>query len=350
MEREIVIGIIGAGRIGMTHAKSITYEIPGVRIKSVADPYITLEAAAQLTAMGVAVITDDYTELISDPEIEAVFICSSTPTHSPLSQEASRAGKHVFCEKPVDLDIAKIRQTLQVVQESGVKYQVGFNRRFDHNFAAVKRLLDEGMVGKVHMVRITSRDPSPPSAAYAASSGGLFTDMVVHDFDMARFMTGSEVTEVYAAASVNIDPEIGRAGDYDTAAITLKFENGAIAVIDVSRQAVYGYDQRLEVFGEKGAVSMGNDTLSTAVISSAAGVLSEKPKHFFLERYMQAFTEEKLQFFDAIRHDSIPPVGGYDGLISVVIAAAALTSVKENRPVRISEINNRYDLDEGVRG
>ena len=342
MAENIVVGIIGAGRIGIVHAKSIAYEIPGVTIKTVADPYLTAEAENTMLSLGAGKVTKDYTEIINDPEIDVVFICSSTDTHSSISQEAARAGKHVFCEKPVDLDIDKIKETLKVVKESGVKYQVGFNRRFDHNFAAVKTAIDAGKIGNVHILKITSRDPSPPPISYVKVSGGIFCDMIVHDFDMARFLVGSEVSEVYAAAAVRIDEEIGKAGDYDTAVVTLKFENGAIAVIDASREASYGYDQRTEAFGSQGAVSIGNDTLSTAVVSDKIGVNAEKPKYFFLERYMSAFTEEKVQFFDAIRNGTEPPVGGFDGLISVVIAEAAKKSAAENRPVKISEIT---DLD-----
>ena len=340
MNKNIVVGIIGAGRIGQVHAKSIAYEIPGVTIKGVADPYLTDEAAELMTSLGAEYVTKDYKQIIDDPDIEAVFICSSTDTHSPISQEACLAGKHVFCEKPVDLDIEKIKATLKVVRESGVKYQVGFNRRFDHNFAAARKAVVDGKIGDVHIVKITSRDPEPPPAQYVKVSGGIFCDMVVHDFDMARFLVGSEVTEVFAAADVRIDKAIGDAGDYDTAVVTLRFENGAICVIDASRKAVYGYDQRVEVFGSKGSVAIGNDTLSTAVVSDADGVTAEKPKYFFLERYMGAFTEEKKDFFDAIKNNTEPPVGGFDGLISVVIAEAAKRSAAENRPVKISEITD----------
>ncbi|MBI9101343.1 MAG: inositol 2-dehydrogenase [Spirochaetales bacterium] len=343
MAKDVIVGIVGAGRIGIVHAKSIAYEIPGVTIKTVADPYLTDEAAALLTKLGVENVTKDYKEIINDPDIEAVFICSSTATHSPISQEACKAGKHVFCEKPVDLDIDKIKATLKVVRDSGVKYQVGFNRRFDHNFMALKAAIDSGKIGDVHVLKLTSRDPGPPPIEYIKVSGGIFYDMLVHDFDVARFLSGSEVVEVYAAAAVRVDEEIGKAGDYDTAVVTLKFENGAIAVVDGSRKASYGYDQRVEVFGSKGAVAIGNDALSTAVISNETGVTSEKPLHFFLERYMGAYSEEKVQFFDAIRNNKKPPVGGYDGLVSVVIAEAAKRSAQENRPVKISEITDLND-------
>jgi myo-inositol 2-dehydrogenase/D-chiro-inositol 1-dehydrogenase len=338
MGKQIAVGIIGAGRIGMTHAKSIAYEIPGAYIKIVADPYITEESTLLMNKLGVQHVTKDYREIIQDPDIQAVIICSSTATHAPISQEAALAGKHIFCEKPIDLDIAKIVDTLQVVQKAQVKFQVGFNRRFDHNFYALKKRITEQQIGNIHMVNITSRDPAPPPISYIEVSGGIYTDMMVHDFDMARFLVDSEVEEVYAAASVKIDPRIGEAGDYDTATATLKFKNGVIAMINNSRQAVYGYDQRVEVFGEKGAVSIQNDTPATTVLSNADGVISEKPKYFFLERYMDAFTEEKRQFFAAIEEGTEVPVGGLDGLYSVVIAAAANLSVKENRPVKIDEI------------
>ena len=348
MEKNITVGIIGAGRIGMTHAQSIAYEIPGVVIKSVADPYITEEATHTLKRLGVQHITDDYHTIIADPEIDAILICSSTATHSPISQEAALAGKHVFCEKPVDLDIAKIVETLRVIQDAHIQYQVGFNRRFDHNFDTLKKSIDAGKIGAVHMVNITSRDPAPPPISYIEVSGGIYTDMMVHDFDMARFLVGSEVTEVYASAEVRIDERIGDAGDYDTAVAVLTFENGAIALINNSRQAVYGYDQRVEVFGEKGSISIQNDTQSTAILSTADGVISENPKYFFLERYMDAFTEEKKQFFQAIADGTDPPVGGIDGLLSVAIAEAANRSVREHRPVAVSEVIDISILKEGL--
>ena len=335
----IKVGIIGAGRIGLVHARGLAYEIPDVKIKTVADPFFTKEAEELMLGFGAEKITKNYRDIIDDPEIGVVFVCSSTDTHALISQEASMAGKHVFCEKPVDLDIQKIKETLTIVKQSGVKYQVGFNRRFDHNFAAVKKAIEDGKIGEVHILKITSRDPSPPPAEYVKVSGGIFCDMIIHDFDMARFLTGSEVMEVYAVAEVRIDEAIGQAGDWDTAVVTLKFRNGAIGVIDASRKAVYGYDQRVEVFGSSGSVSIGNDSDSTTVISNQWGVTAEKPKHFFLERYMRAFSEEKIQFFDAIRNDTEPPVGGFDGLVSVIIAEAVKRSVLENRPVKISEIS-----------
>lgn len=342
MNNPISIGIIGAGRIGLTHAKSIVNDIPGVNVKTVSDPYISKKAVEELNALGIKNINSDYRDVLSDPEIEAVIICSPTDTHSLISIEAAKKKKHVFCEKPIDLDIDKIHETLLIVEQSGIKYQVGFNHRFDHNFKAVKKHIIKGNIGKVHVVKVTSRDPSPPGIEYIKSSGGIFTDMMIHDFDIVRFLSGVEVVEVYAMGSVCFDEEIGKAGDFDTATAALKLENDAIALIDISRRAVYGYDQRVEVFGSGGSVNISNDTNSTALLSNGQGVIGEKPKYFFLERYMDAFAEEKKEFFRAIKNNTDPPVTGYDGFMSVVIAEAANKSVREKRPVKIKEIIDEY--------
>ena len=233
---------------------------------------MTEETAAWAKSMGVEATTKDYKEILDDPQIDAVLICSSTDTHAPISMEAIKAGKHVFCEKPIDLDVAKIQEVMSLLKDSNVKYQVGFNRRFDHNFEAVKKAVAAGKIGDVHVIKVTSRDPEPPCAEYVKVSGGMFLDMTIHDFDMVRFLAGCDAVEVYVEAAVLVDPAIGEAGDVDTAVITLKMENGAIAVIDNSRKAVYGYDQRAEVFGSKGMVATANDSASLAVISNAGGV------------------------------------------------------------------------------
>ena len=234
-----------------------------------------------------------------------MIICSSTDTHSPISIEAIKAGKHVFCEKPIDHDVDKIKEVIKTLEGTGLKYQVGFNRRFDHNFEAAQRAVVNGKIGAPHIIKITSRDPEPPSAEYVKVSGGMFLDMTIHDFDMVRFLAGCDAEEVYVQAANLVDPEIGKAGDVDTAIITLKMENGALAVIDNSRQAVYGYDQRAEVFGSKGMVAIKNDSDSTAVISNEDGVTGEKPQFFFLERYMDAYGKEMVQFIDAIENGQI---------------------------------------------
>ena len=334
----VTVGIIGAGRIGKVHTESICNYVRNAHIKTVADPFMNETTAKWLTSMGVENTTQDYHEILSDPEIDAVLICSSTNTHSPISLEAIAAGKHVFCEKPIDHDLSKIKQVVEALKGSNIKYQVGFNRRHDHNFAAVKQAVVDGKVGDVHIIKITSRDPEPPSAEYAAVSGGMFLDMTIHDFDMVRFLAGCDAEEIYVQSAVLVDPAIGEAGDVDTAIITLKMENGAIAVIDNSRRAAYGYDQRAEVFGSKGMVATANDTLSTAVLSNADGVTGEKPLYFFLERYMQSFATEVKGFISAIENDTDTLVGVEDGLKPVLMGIAAKKSVLEHRPVKLSEI------------
>ena len=334
----ISLGIIGAGRIGKVHAQSIMNHITSVRLKTIADPFMNEETEASLRVLGVSDCTKDYKKILNDPEIDAVLICSSTNTHADISLEAIAAGKHVFCEKPVSQDIAKIRQVMEKLKGTKLKYQVGFNRRFDHNFEAVRAAVANGDVGDVHIVRITSRDPAPPPPEYAAVSGGMFLDMTIHDFDMVRYLTASDVVEVFANGAVLVDPLIGKAGDIDTAIISLKMANGALAVIDNSRKAVYGYDQRAEVFGSKGQASVSNDTNSSLILSRETGIHTEKPLYFFLERYMASFTKEVRMFVQAIEQDSPVPVDINDGLQPVLIAAAALRSLKEHRPVLLSEI------------
>jgi myo-inositol 2-dehydrogenase/D-chiro-inositol 1-dehydrogenase len=333
------IGLIGAGRIGKLHGEVLTYHIPETEIKTVAEIYAD-SVEDWVKRLNIPNLTTDCAEVLNDPEIEAVLICSSTDTHARLIVEAARAGKHIFCEKPIDFDVGRIGAALDAVNEAGVKLQIGFNRRFDHNFKKVRDVVTSGGVGDVHIVRITSRDPAPPPIEYVKVSGGLFLDMTIHDFDMARYLSMSEVVEVYAQGAVLVDPAIGKAGDVDTAIVTLKFQNGALGVIDNSRQAVYGYDQRVEVFGTKGCVAVENDRPNSAQVSTGEGVFSEKPLYFFLERYQDSYIEEIKAFVGAVRNDEPPPVTGNDGLQPVLIGLAALTSCRENRPVRIEEIAN----------
>ncbi|MBR6005027.1 MAG: inositol 2-dehydrogenase [Clostridia bacterium] len=335
--KQLKVGIIGAGRIGSLHAKSICYNVPTAKVVGITDVFA--ENAKKVAAeLGIEKVYADYKEMLADPEVEAVLVCSSTDTHADIAIEAAKAGKHIFCEKPVDLTPSKVEAVIAAVKEAGVKLQVGFNRRFDHNFANIRSMVNDGKIGDVHIVKITSRDPEPPSAQYAAVSGGMFIDMTIHDFDMACFMAGSEVTEVYANATCLVDPAIGEAGDVDTAIISLKFANGAIGVIDNSRRAAYGYDQRVEVFGSKGAAMASNDTPTNVVYMGADGVVADKPLYFFLERYMQSFRDEMLQFVDAVLEDKPVPATGVDGLNAILIALAAKKSVAEGRPVLISEI------------
>ena len=331
------IGLIGAGRIGQLHGELLTYHIPEAEIKTAAEINLAevKEWAKQLNILN---LTTDYTEVLNDTEIEAVLICSSTDTHAQMIIEAAKAGKHIFCEKPIDFNIEKIKQALNSVEAAGVKLQIGFNRRFDHNFKKVRELVESGQVGDVHIVKITSRDPAPPPIEYVKVSGGIFLDMTIHDFDMARYLSVSEVEEVYAQGAVLVDPAIGQVGDVDTAIITLKFKNGAMGVIDNSRQAVYGYDQRVEVFGSQGNVEVKNDFPDSAQLSTAQGVYSAKPQYFFLERYKMSYVEELKSFVDAVANDKEPAVTGNDGLQPVLIGVAALKSLEERRPVRIEEV------------
>ncbi len=337
MSNNLRFGVIGAGRIGKIHAENLATRIPGVEVVSIAD--INLTAAQELAAkLHIPAAISDYHAILSDPSIDAVAICSSTDTHAKIVVEAASAGKHIFCEKPIDHDLAKIDTALEAVQKAQMKLQIGFNRRFDANFRKVRQMVAEGKVGKPHILRITSRDPAPPPVSYVKVSGGMFLDMTIHDFDMARYLIGSEVVEVYTAAGVMVDPAIGQAGDVDTAVITLRFENGTIGTIDNSRQAVYGYDQRVEVFGSGGMVSADNNLQDRHVYSTADGTHSAKPLYFFLERYMDSFITEMKEFAQSVLEDKTPPVTGIDGRIPVVIGMAAKKSFLEHRPVLLSEV------------
>lgn len=334
--KSIQLGIIGAGRIGRLHAENLI-RIAGANVLAVSDMYPD-QVREWAVSIGIPQVYGHYRELLEHPAVDAVLICSPTDTHADILTEAVQAGKAVFCEKPVSFDWRLTAKALSVAERSGVPLQIGFNRRFDPNFRTVKAWVEEGKIGDVHMVKITSRDPSPPSHDYVRSSGGLFMDMTIHDLDMSRYLSGSEITEVYASGGVLIDPAIGGLGDIDTALLSLKFANGAFGVIDNSRKAVYGYDQRVEVFGSAGCVNADNDFPSSARLMDSEGVHGEKPKCFFLERYSQAYRAEMDDFLAAVRGEKPVPVTGYDGLQAELAASAARLSLREGRPVRISEI------------
>jgi myo-inositol 2-dehydrogenase/D-chiro-inositol 1-dehydrogenase len=335
--KKIKIGVIGAGRIGKVHVATLALSVPEAEVIAVTDTDKT-RAISLAEIYSINTVAGDYKEIIQNPEIEAVVICSPTDTHTKYIIEAAQAGKHIFCEKPVDLSLDPIQKALDAVEKAGVKLMVGFNRRFDSNFLKTKQMVDEGKVGEPHILKITSRDPAPPPAEYSAVSGGMFLDMTIHDFDMARFIVGSEVTEVYTNATVLVDPEIGKAGDVDTAVIALTFANGAIGVIDNSRKAVYGYDQRLEIFGSKGMVNVDNNYPENHRYYSADGVHKSLPLNFFMDRYTEAYANEMKAFCKALSNNSKLPVSGEDGLVSVAIALAAKKSHDEERPVKLSEI------------
>jgi myo-inositol 2-dehydrogenase/D-chiro-inositol 1-dehydrogenase len=334
---KIKVGIIGAGRIGRLHAEHLSFRIKNVKAMAIAD--IILSAAEEAANnFNIPTATQDYRHLLDDKSLDAVVICSATDTHAKLIEESAAAGKHIFCEKPIDFDLNRINQALAAVDQAGVKLQVGFNRRFDPNFLRVKEIVTAGKIGQPHILRITSRDPAPPPIEYVRVSGGIFLDMTIHDFDMARYLMNCEVEEVYATGNVLIDSKFKDANDIDTAIITLKFENGAIGTIDNSRQAVYGYDQRVEVFGSEGMVYVSNNKPDTHVLMNAESVQSSKPLYFFVERYEESYIAELQAFIDAIVNDTKTPVSGYDGLMPVKIGLAAKKSFKEKRPVKVSEL------------
>ena len=328
------IAVIGAGRIGKIHAENIATRVRGARLAGVAD--IDLSAARQLVGqLRVGSAAAEYQPFLDDPSVNAVAICSATNTHADIIEQAAARGKHIFCEKPVDLDLNRIRRALDAVQKAGVKFQVGFNRRFDPSFAKVREVVASGGIGTPHILRITSRDPGPPPISYVKVSGGIFLDMTIHDFDMTRFLSGSEVEEVYAIGDSLVDPEIGRAGDVDTCIITMRLKNGVLATIDNSRKAIYGYDQRVEVFGSGGMVTVSNRTPENHIHIDAQGVHSSKPQHFFLDRYQESYVIELQDFVDTVLNDRTPSVTGHDGLAPALIGLAAKKSLVEGRPVRV---------------
>lgn len=330
--KKITLGIIGAGRIGKLHVENILRYFPQFKIKSIADPYLDEQWAKEKS---IAYVSREPDELLTDQEIDAVLICSPAPMHVPQIIAAAAAGKHIFCEKPIATDIEQIELALQAVAKAGVKLQVGFNRRFDPNFNKIQNMLRNNEIGTPQLLRITSRDPEIPSADYLKTSSGMFLDMTIHDFDMARFLMASDISEVYANGTVLIDQRFTDHNDIDTAIINLKFTNGSIGVIDNSRQAAYGYDQRVEVFGSDGAISADNNTPTNTLLSTKQGVMSEKPLYFFLERYKESYLAELRAFYDAIVKDEPVAVSGRDGLYSVVIGLAAQQSLRENRPIKI---------------
>jgi len=335
--KKIKLGVIGTGRIGKVHIATLVQRVPQASVIAVAD--VNIESASELAKrFGIPHCSTNYRDVIQNPEVEAVVICSPTGTHAQYIIEAAQAGKHIFCEKPVDLSIEVIQKALDAVKKAGVKLMVGFNRRFDPNFQKIKQMVLDEKIGEPHILKITSRDPAPPPAKYSAVSGGMFLDMTIHDFDMARYIVGSEVDEIYTKATVLVDPAIGEAGDVDTAVITLTFANGAVGVIDNSRKAVYGYDQRVEIFGSKGMVKADNNFPDNHQYYAGDGVHGSLPLNFFMDRYIEAYANEMIVFCDAIVNDKKMPVSGEDGLLSVAIAIAAKKSYLEKRPVKIKEL------------
>ncbi len=335
--QKLHIGIIGAGRIGRVHAETLAFRLPETQIAAITD--VNREAAqAVADRCNISRVVDSSAEILADPQVQAVLICSPTSTHADLIVEAAKAGKHIFCEKPIAFSLDRIDRALEAVKTAGVQLQIGFNRRFDANFARVRQAVKSGEIGKPSLMHIISRDPSPPPLSYVRTSGGIFLDMTIHDFDMARFLIGDEVEEIYTAAGVMVDPQIGEAGDLDTALIVLRFGNGVIATIDNSRKAVYGYDQRVDILGTDGSIATGNCYPNQAVVSSATTVYKDLPLNFFMERYTESFVSELRSFVAAVLQERATEVTGIDGRIPVVMALAARKSYDEGRPVRLDEI------------
>ncbi len=333
----VKIGIIGAGRIGKVHAKAAS-NLNGAKIIWLADPIAPdLEETAK--SMGIEKTSKNYKDILNDKEVDAIFICTPTDTHYTISMEALNFGKHVFCEKPVDLELGRVKDVKDLVAKTGKKYMVGFNRRFDHNFMAIKENIDKGLIGKLELIQITSRDPEPPPISYVKVSGGLFCDMMIHDFDMVRYLSSSNPKSVTAIGDALVNPKIKTEGnDIDTAIVSIELENGALAVITNSRRASYGYDQRAEVHGELGALSCSNDTSNSLVISSKDGIIHEKPLYFFLERYLNAYKMEIEIFVDSIINNKETPVTIEEAYQSLLLAKAAQKSLIENRKVYINEL------------
>jgi len=337
-DRKLRFGVLGVGRIGKIHLENLAQRIPATAVSAVADASPeALEAAAAKFSVPLAFA--DYRRVLELAEVDAVAICTPTNTHYQMILDAAAAGKHIFCEKPVELSLARIAEINARVAQCGVQLMVGFNRRFDPNFLKVHEMVKAGRVGAPQVLRITSRDPAPPPESYIRASGGLFLDMTIHDFDMARYLMGSEVAEVYARATVLVDPVFERAGDWDTAVVTLTFESGAMGVIDNSRKAVYGYDQRVEVFGSEGMVTVANNTPDSHIHMDRTGVHTALPLNFFMERYTESYLREMQAFVDSLRSGTPAPVTGQDGFMAVKIALAAAKSASENRPVRLGEIS-----------
>jgi len=326
------VGVIGAGRIGKMHTENLVHAVPEAFVKAVASPHLDVDWAE---ALAIPVRSLDNAAVLDDPEIEAVVITASSGSHAELIRLAAAAGKHAFCEKPVAFEPETIEDVVNAATRAGIRLQVGFNRRSDPSLLDLVNAVREGTVGDVHTVRVTNRDPKAPPIDFVKRSGGLFFDFVIHDFDTVRFLSGSEIVEVYAVGGVLVDPAIGAAGDIDTAVVTLRLANGALAVIDNSRQAVYGYDQRFEVFGSAGSVAVDNTTPSMRVVSTTGGVVRRTPHDGFVSRYREAFVDEMRAFLGAVRGERQVVAGAEDALAAVRAARAARQSFLEHRPVRL---------------
>jgi myo-inositol 2-dehydrogenase/D-chiro-inositol 1-dehydrogenase len=330
------VGVLGTGRIGRLHAKLLAHEANGAQLGAVYDTD-PASAAAVAQSLGVPAV-ENLEELVGSDDIDALAICTPTHQHVEHVMAVARAGKAIFCEKPIALDLESLDQALAVVAAAGVPLQVGFNRRFDPGHAAVAAAVARGDVGEPHLARISSRDPEPPPPAYAVNSGGIFLDMTIHDFDMARHVVGSEVSEVLAVGSVRLDPPLMQLGDFDTAVVLLRHTNGCLTSIDNSRRSVYGFDQRVEVFGSLGMASSANQPVHSATIHNATGMHAATLAYSFLERYLSSYLAQWREFVCALSEGRDPAVGPADARAALLIALAAARSQAERRPVSVREV------------
>lgn len=327
----IRIGILGCGRIGQVHARSLM-RMADASLVAVAD---AIPAAARSLADQTGAVVRGADEIIAATDIDAVIICTPTDTHYDIIHAAAKSGKAIFCEKPVDMSADRIRDCIDAVRAGGVAFMTAFNRRFDPNFASVQERIARGDIGAVEIVTIQSRDPNPPPISYIKSSGGIFRDMMIHDFDMARFLLGEDPVSVYAVGSALVDPDIGAAGDVDTAAVTLTTASGKICQISNSRRATYGYDQRIEIHGEKGMLRAENILENTVEHASEVGFTRAPAQHFFLERYEAAYLAEITHFVQALMKSEAPNPSIHDGLKAQLLADAATVSLEKGQPVSI---------------
>jgi myo-inositol 2-dehydrogenase / D-chiro-inositol 1-dehydrogenase len=326
--------LLGAGRIGKVHARAVAAN-PDATLAAVADAF---PAAAQAIADAYGCTVRSIEQIEADRSIDAVIICTPTNTHADLIERFAKAKKAVFCEKPIDLSLERVKACLETVRKAKAKLMVGFNRRFDPHFMAVRQAVDDGRIGKVEMVQIVSRDPGAPPVSYIKSSGGILRDMTIHDFDMARFLLGEEPTHVTATASVLVDPAIGKAGDFDSVSVILMTKSGRHASISNSRRATYGYDQRIEVHGSKGAVRAENQRPVSIEVAGAEGYTRPPLHDFFMTRYTEAYANEIASFVAVIKDGAKPSPSGEDGLIALALAEAAIKSIADKRTVAVAEV------------
>ena len=338
MDGRLRIAVLGCGRIGSMHAEHIANRVPNAELATVVDLKLDL-ARACADVCGIDDYGESVDEVLNRKDVDAVAICTSSTTHTDIIIRAARAGKHIFCEKPIDLTLERIDAALAAVHESGVLLQVGFQKRFDPSYRRVRRAIDSGEIGTPHMVHIASRDPAPPPIEFLRTSGGLFLDMTIHDFDMSCFLMGHNAQSVYATAAVRVDPDIGTIGDVDTAVVIIRYEDETLLTIENSRLSPFGYDQRVEVCGSKGSIRVGHAYPTSTVVSTARGIRRDVPHHFFLDRYKDAYIEEIRAFSDAVLNGKPSPLSGEEGRMPVVLGLAAKRSLESGCPVLISEVS-----------